>query len=45
VREGGRGHGFIKLTLITVVRIVVQRKRRWGEGKVHGAGAVPSRPI
>jgi len=43
--EGGCGHGIVKLALVTVVRIVVQRKRRWGEGKVHGAGAVSSRPI
>ena len=44
-REGGCGHGIIKLALITVVRIVVQRKRRWGEREVDGAGAVPSRPV
>jgi len=43
--EGGCGHGVVKLALVTVVRIVVRRKRRWGEGEVHGAGAVPCRPV
>ena len=43
--EGGCGHGVVKLVLVTVVRIIVQRKRRRGHGEVHGAGAVPSRPV
>ena len=44
-REGDCGHGVIKLALVTVVRIVVQRKRRLGDGEVDGAGAVPSRSV
>ena len=44
-REGSCGHGVVKLVLVTVVHVIVQRKRRRGHGKVHGAGAVPSRSV
>jgi len=43
--EGGCGHGIVKLTLVTVVHVIVQRKRRQGHGEVHSAGAVPSRSV
>jgi len=43
--EGGCGHGVVKLTLVTVVQIIFQRKRMRGHGEVHGADAVPSRPV
>ena len=38
--EGGCGHG-----VVTVVHVIVQRKRRWGHGEVPGAGAIPSRSV
>ena len=43
--EGGCGHGVVKLALVTVVHVIVQRERRRGHGEVHGAGAVPSRSV
>ena len=43
--EGGCGHGVVKLALVTVVHVIVQRKRKQGHGEVHGAGAVPSRSV
>ena len=43
--EEGCGHGIVKLALITMVHVIVQRKRRRGHGEVHGAGAVPSRSV
>ena len=33
-REGGCGHDIIKLTLVGVVRIIVERKRRQGDGEI-----------
>ena len=43
--KGGCGHGVVKLALVMVVRIVLERKRRRGDGEVEGAGAVLSRSI
>ena len=43
--EGGCGHGVVKLVLVTVVHVIVQRKRTWGHGEVPGAGAIPSRSV
>ena len=43
--EGGCGHGVVKLALVTVVHVIVQRKRRRGHGEVHGAGAIPCRSV
>ena len=44
-REGSCGHGIIKLTLVGVVRIIVERKRMRGDGEIEGTGAVLSRSV
>jgi len=34
--KGGYDHGVIKLMLVTVVRIIIERKRRRGDREVEG---------
>ena len=40
--EGGCGHGIVKLALVTMVHVIIQRKRRRGHGEVHGGPRVPA---